>query len=795
MQGGGVRESKYVHPDEHSGSEDTEGWESSSDEEQGNTSNADAAAPENPKIPLSPEEEAEVKAFKVAEEILSTEQSYCDSLKFVSEVFIPKLCGGKRPACGSQRSVFINWPELQDFHTMLLDKIMEALTQKPMMIGTAFNMIAPYMKPVYTLYTGRFDRALAVWQTLKSKTATKDVLKSCHADPRCSPLGLDAYLLEPIQRIPRYKMLLEAYVKRRSPDHPDYAATKQAIAKIDEVARATNGSMVQMQNIETRVLLARGLPKAFNFQVVAPGRELMKHAHLLEMFRKGPQKRRVFLFTDCLLKCSESYMRPAQLPLASMIIELKNNTEIREQGLSPMEGADYFIHIQALHQDVEDFVLAGAADKRPKKIVSAYDDFLLGFKKEANCLEWYDAIERAIANAVDMGNDLGERRVSEVDDGAVNEEEVYMFIEPAIGEEPQYLELVPDTEDEAEAKAAGAKLRFRLQAIVGEADGRPITYMQVKQTLASEFGQDTFEVHKEHVRAVLAEYVPSPQQQTEASSSESASKKAAKAKVAKGTRAKKEKRGGEKKKFDKNMISGPSNFKHVQTVAVSTNSVLAQALLKYDATKKVFDVDSVDPEGLALLTKAGVTVDQLKNPETARFIHRFLSKSLNQPGGADSSAKGRKARKILPPGAHKKLGAPATIKVPPPPPSSGANPTATGAPAIAIPPPPPPPLSGSGVPLPPPPPQIGGVPPPPPPSSGSGGGGGVPPPPPPPTPQSGAVPPPPPPQSGGGGVPPPPPPPPPPLPAPASNAPPPPPAPVFASAAPSAGTASASSGG
>ena len=37
----------------------------------------------------------------------------------------------------------------------------------------------------------------------------------------CGSLTLQHHMLEPVQRVPRYEMLLKDYLKKLPPDHPD----------------------------------------------------------------------------------------------------------------------------------------------------------------------------------------------------------------------------------------------------------------------------------------------------------------------------------------------------------------------------------------------------------------------------------------------------------------------------------------------------------------------------------------------------------------------------------------------
>ncbi|KAM8829856.1 LOW QUALITY PROTEIN: actin nucleation-promoting factor WAS-like [Synchiropus picturatus] len=220
----------------------------------------------------------------------------------------------------------------------------------------------------------------------------------------------------------------------------------------------------------------------------------------------------------------------------------------------------------------------------------------------------------------------------------------------------------------------------------------------------------------------------------------------------KGKTDKKSKKKGAK--LSKADIGAPSGFKHVSHVG--------------------WDPNNLDPDLWKLLSKAGISEDQMKDKKTSQLIYNVIEQSggmeavkreANQAGGPPPPPPGRHGP--LPP-------VPGSAPAPPPPrgrlgplppipgPTRRASPPSHPPPARGM--VPPPPLSGRGGPPPPPPPQVTSPPsskcppPPPPPSNSfpplpvplsqsSGGGPPAPPPPPiadfpPPTPPCGAPPPP-----------------------------------------------------
>ena len=107
-------------------------------------------------------------------------------------------------------------------------------------------------------------------------------------------------MIGPVQRVPRYKLLLEAYLKNQEKDSEDFEDSQKALKIVLSVADAIDHSIPAQ---ERRMAMHRlGYRVKNNFELVKPGRELLKEGRLVNLaVREVPQPWQVLLVTDSLL--------------------------------------------------------------------------------------------------------------------------------------------------------------------------------------------------------------------------------------------------------------------------------------------------------------------------------------------------------------------------------------------------------------------------------------------------------------------------------------------------------------
>ena len=73
---------------------------------------------------------------------------------------------------------------------------------------------------------------------------------SLHLATECLLLATCYSLLTKVQRIPRYKLLLEELLKATPPTHPDRKPTEEALEQIGKIAHTVNEAIKRREAVE-----------------------------------------------------------------------------------------------------------------------------------------------------------------------------------------------------------------------------------------------------------------------------------------------------------------------------------------------------------------------------------------------------------------------------------------------------------------------------------------------------------------------------------------------------------------
>ncbi|XP_015758327.1 PREDICTED: LOW QUALITY PROTEIN: FYVE, RhoGEF and PH domain-containing protein 4-like [Acropora digitifera] len=235
------------------------------------------------------------KRKKVINEIFATEKTYQDHLHAVTSLFLAPL----QVACilpqTALNTIFSNIEAIQAVNRELLSH-METLG-----VGDAFLAMAPFIK-LYGSYANNFAKAQAELQEWEKKSTEFSTFKKAQEmREECKGLNLGSLLITPVQRVPRYKLLLESLLNKTPREHPDFEKLQAATVEINKVAHHINENIRQRENFQKMLSIQKSLTGVGAPKVLAPGRFFIREGPLLKVCGRGSQERMFFLFSDILI--------------------------------------------------------------------------------------------------------------------------------------------------------------------------------------------------------------------------------------------------------------------------------------------------------------------------------------------------------------------------------------------------------------------------------------------------------------------------------------------------------------
>ncbi|TPX66165.1 hypothetical protein SpCBS45565_g04685 [Spizellomyces sp. 'palustris'] len=319
---------------------------------------------ENPASPIVDTKKRE----NIAREILDSERRYVDSLLLLQTLFLKPLMA----AIGTTseiipkkivQSIFSELAGIINVNMELRKQLEARLEEHPWnpvdgCLGDIFLNLAPFLK-MYSSYVKNFNTALSVVSEQISKNpAFAQFVTKQNTNPDLKGLGFQAYLIMPVQRIPRYKMLVEDLLKHTEVDHPDHSTLQKSLETIAEVAVFVNETIrhhEMMQELIEMQKCIRGLQE----DLVTPGRRLIRRGKVQKICRRRHQTRYLILLSDFLIYTSpgileDQYVFHRKLDLElCQVIDVPDTQDLKHifQIVSPEKSFAMYADSQGEKQD------------------------------------------------------------------------------------------------------------------------------------------------------------------------------------------------------------------------------------------------------------------------------------------------------------------------------------------------------------------------------------------------------------------------------------------------------------
>ncbi|XP_047134080.1 rho guanine nucleotide exchange factor 39 isoform X2 [Hydra vulgaris] len=260
------------------------------------------------------------KRRKILNEIYQTERTYFHHLTLLTTLFLDPIKVSMVLSSKVIDGIFSNIEAIHSVSANLLEQMDENG------VLCALLKLAPYMK-LYSLYANNFENAerlLTEWQNKSPDFAR--LLQFQENLEEMQNLRMRALLITPVQRVPRYRLLLCSLLEHTPTYDPDYLKLKEAYDEISKVATHINECIRQHENFQKMLAIQKSFSGDNAPKVLAPGRFFLKEGPVIKITDRGNSKERtLFLFSDILIvarkESSSLYQCRDIYPLVDCLIE------------------------------------------------------------------------------------------------------------------------------------------------------------------------------------------------------------------------------------------------------------------------------------------------------------------------------------------------------------------------------------------------------------------------------------------------------------------------------------------
>ncbi|GJQ67116.1 hypothetical protein Trydic_g21983 [Trypoxylus dichotomus] len=220
----------------------------------------DEGAQEQPPFPSDALSSLDTRTHVVVE-LYDTERSYVESLqilvtKYLEPLKNPENAGLLDTALVDE--IFFQVPALLSHHQVFLDELRKRLEHWDLKQKLGDVFLDMFSKPevieTYTNYVNNWKRAREIIKNAQqSKPAFSRFLEAMAREHK-GKLALDSLLIKPIQKFPKYELLLQRLLKHTDPSHPDHPLLISAQREIHEQLlkiNCTEREAVELEQLRT----------------------------------------------------------------------------------------------------------------------------------------------------------------------------------------------------------------------------------------------------------------------------------------------------------------------------------------------------------------------------------------------------------------------------------------------------------------------------------------------------------------------------------------------------------------
>lgn len=226
---------------------------------------------------------------KIARELYDTEKEYAQNLQILIQVYLKKMhTWAENAPMSGMKALYGDIKVIHGYTEQVLAQLRPRVYAwgPHQVLGDIFLQLGFFLK-VYTQYVTNYSKATRELAERKKKSTrfAQFLDAPWSVDPaallfrdKIGSLGIQSFLIQPVQRVPRYLLLLNALLKRTDPDHKDYNNIQKAAQQVSQVADYIEKRARESENIAKVIEIQNRLhPK---LQIVQPNRKFVRSCRM-----------------------------------------------------------------------------------------------------------------------------------------------------------------------------------------------------------------------------------------------------------------------------------------------------------------------------------------------------------------------------------------------------------------------------------------------------------------------------------------------------------------------------------
>lgn len=252
---------------------------------------------------------------KNIEEIMNTEKSFRNHLKLLITHFRSPLKALNLISKEDLAIIFHNIMDILEFSEKMIEdmnkySIIEAFKQN-------LNNIH-----VFTSYANNYAGAIKKIEYLKNDYEFSNFIEHQETISCLSGLKFQSLLITPIQRVPRYRLLLQNLLYNTKITSSNYNTLISIVKQISEYIENLNDCLKMHETYTKMTELQKKYFSKYSINLFSPGRILVKEDKLLHINSNGTSiDVKCFLFNDCIIIMKNPRKKPELYLLEDVIVE------------------------------------------------------------------------------------------------------------------------------------------------------------------------------------------------------------------------------------------------------------------------------------------------------------------------------------------------------------------------------------------------------------------------------------------------------------------------------------------